>query len=1082
MASNKINEMEAVSAASSNSGDVGEGVSQPIVCEICGKVCRNKAGRTLHMRKAHAETYHAENIPAVRVKARWEEDEAYQLARIEAELTVSGVQPRKLNSLLYELFPMRSQEAIKGHRRKSAHKDLVCTLVQELTKPANESEERERDHVVGAAPETHQERESGAEEPAEEYPAHLDDRGEESSCPEESNRPLPAAPSRAAWRQLALQDLARLVESLDEDPSEHLLSILELLRASEDSMEEIKQRMDEWMGTLFANPPGERENGEGGSNLRPARAGGRKIDCHKRGRPVRVKQRRLNPKRVARQNAYRRVQDFYKKNRKRCAELVLDQNCQPQAKGLPLDVQTKYWEEMFTRESCEDKRPTIAKVPNWNTVTFIAPAEVEAALKSSSENAAGPDGLTLAAVKRVNLKELTALLNIWLITGYVPTRLHKAETILIPKNTVADKPGDYRPITIASRLVRVYHKILSQRIVSNVPINQRQKAFVPVDGCSDNIFLLDALIRDSKRRLKPLCMVFVDISKAFDSVSHDTIIRAMRNHGLPEPLVEYVTFAYKHLETCLKIGRKRSDPILCKQGVRQGDPLSAILFNLVMDEVLENLDTHIGYKNADGLRISYLAFADDLILTAASPRGLQEQVDRLKGCLEKAGLHLNESKCATMRIDIDGKGKKWIANPGEFLNINGKPVTALNIVTTYRYLGLRTGASGSKMEVKETLGTGIQRLTQAPLKPQQRMFLLRVFLIPKLIHQLVLGEVTASTLESLDRTIRKAIREWLRLPKDTPKPFFHAPAREGGLGIQPLRSLVPVWRKQRLEKLSNSSDEAIRWVVTTPGYAMHVRKAKRLSQCKQKEFANTGDCMKEQAEQLHQTCDGKGLWQANSCPSINDWVFDGTSLLTGGDYIQAVHVRGNLLPTVERATRGRREVVPTCEAGCNAASTLAHISQSCTRTHRLRSGRHDSIVDYLNKSLTRNGFNVLVEPTIKTSKGNRKPDLVVSNGAECRIIDVTITADIFNMTGPYQQKVSYYCEDEILRWAAIQWPGRRISTNAVVMNWRGAMYGHSARLLKDLGMSQFDMRVLAVRVLTYTHSMFRHYSKSTTRG
>lgn len=124
---------------------------------------------------------------------------------------------------------------------------------------------------------------------------------------------------------------------------------------------------------------------------------------------------------------------------------------------------------------------------------------------------------------------------------------------------------------------------------------------------------------------------------------------------------------------------------------------------------------------------------------------------------------------------------------------------------------------------------------------------------------------------------------------------------------------------------------------------------------------------------------------------------------------------------------------------------------------------------------------MLVEPTIKTSKGNRKPDLVVSNGAECRIIDVTITADVYNMNGAYQQKVSYYREEEILQWAATQWPGRRISTNAVVLNWRGSVYGHSARLLQDLGVSKYHLRVLAVRVLTYTHSMFRHYSKSTTR-
>lgn len=61
----------------------------------------------------------------------------------------------------------------------------------------------------------------------------------------------------------------------------------------------------------------------------------------------------------------------------------------------------------------------------------------------------------------------------------------------------------------------------------------------------------------------------------------------------------------------------------------------------------------------------------------------------------------------------------------------------------------------------------------------------------------------------------------------------------------------------------------------------------------QKELVNNRECLNEQAILLHRTCDGKGLWQANSYPRINYWVTDGTSLLSGGDYIHAVQVRGN---------------------------------------------------------------------------------------------------------------------------------------------------------------------------------------------
>lgn len=232
---------------------------------------------------------------------------------------------------------------------------------------------------------------------------------------------------------------------------------------------------------------------------------------------------------------------------------------------------------------------------------------------------------------------------------------------------------------------------------------------------------------------------------------------------------------------------------------------------------------------------------------------------------------------------------------------------------------------------------------------------------------------------------------------------------------------------------------------------------------------------------LHKTCDGKGLCQSSSWPPINSWVTDGTSLLTGGDFIQAVQVRGNLLPTVERSIRGRRNELPMCEAGCNAVSSLAHISQSCTRTHRLRSDRHNSIVDFIKNSLEKKGFAVVVEPNIVTRNGIRKPDLFVADESECRIVDVTITSDLFDMGNAYDQKVAYYCDEDVFRWAAEKWPGRLLSTNAVVYNWRGAIFRRSAGFLKQLGVKEFELKIMAARVLTYTYSMYRHYYKSTTR-
>ena len=69
---------------------------------------------------------------------------------------------------------------------------------------------------------------------------------------------------------------------------------------------------------------------------------------------------------------------------------------------------------------------------------------------------------------------------------------------------------------------------------------------------------------------------------------------------------------YANISTVLKIGSRRHDPIQCGRGVHQGDTLSAILFNCVMDEVLVALNPAIGYFVSKDLVAQCMTFADDL--------------------------------------------------------------------------------------------------------------------------------------------------------------------------------------------------------------------------------------------------------------------------------------------------------------------------------------------------------------------------------------------------------------------------------------------------------------------------------------
>ena len=105
----------------------------------------------------------------------------------------------------------------------------------------------------------------------------------------------------------------------------------------------------------------------------------------------------------------------------------------------------------------------------------------------------------------------------------------------------------------------------------------------------------------------------------------------------------------------------------------------------------------------------------------------------------------------------------------------------------------------------------MEQTTKAPLKPQQRLFVLRTNILPALLHQLVLAEYTEGYLDSLDLMVRSKVRLWLKLPHDTVTPFFYANYRDGGLGLVCLRFTVPPAMKlNRFRKATQSEDPILR--------------------------------------------------------------------------------------------------------------------------------------------------------------------------------------------------------------------------------------------------------------------------------
>ncbi|GBN02051.1 Retrovirus-related Pol polyprotein from type-2 retrotransposable element R2DM [Araneus ventricosus] len=129
----------------------------------------------------------------------------------------------------------------------------------------------------------------------------------------------------------------------------------------------------------------------------------------------------------------------------------------------------------------------------------------------------------------------------------------------------------------------------------------------------------------------------------------------------------------------------------------------------------------------------------------------------------------------------------------------------LTIDEKFKYLGVTFTAQGLlAADCAPTLSNYLSKLASASLKSQQRLFILRTILLPKLFHLLVLSSVRAEHLVKLDSCVRAFVRKVLYLPTDCPNAYLYAAISDGGLGVPSLRYLVPVWLSERLASLSTS--------------------------------------------------------------------------------------------------------------------------------------------------------------------------------------------------------------------------------------------------------------------------------------